>query len=528
MIDATITLKNYRSFSQQEPAHFSIRGGLTGFIGPNNSGKSSLLKSFHEFRNYWGQLTSNNNIGLLFRSAFSPGYQDLYDPKEIFCDSNEDPLVVEFAFPEPTEIRGKSMRWIGSIQFSCRRDNPTAWHTQSWLKPQNEELVSQPISWEYSNIAVGQSQGKFFAGHVFELFRALTDTLYLPPFRNAINEGSATHFGLLVGSSFIDTWHEWKTGADKARNRAVELVTQDIRRIFGYEKLEIAASPQLKTLSIYVNGRPFKLREMGAGITQFVIALGNVAIRKPSILCVDEPELNLHPTLQVDFLTALASYTKIGTWFASHSIGLARALADQLYSLKVTRNGSLLRTFDSTPNYAEFVGELSFSTFRELGFDKLLLVEGVTEVKTIQQFLRKLKKDHQILLLPLGGNALIRDGVEQELDELKRITTKIFALIDSEKTSNDAPLSNERAAFVRSCTKLGYQVHVTVLRATENYLSDRAIKAYKGPKYRALAPYEGLTACNPGWGKDENWRIANLMEVEEFDSSDLGRFLAKI
>src|SRR2546428_7327540 len=44
------------------------------------------------------------------------------------------------------------------------------------------------------------------------------------------------------------------------------------------------------------------------------------------------------------------------------------------------------------------VGEMSFSSFKEMGFDTILLVEGVTEVKAIQQFLRALKKDHQVVV----------------------------------------------------------------------------------------------------------------------------------
>ena len=48
-MDIDITLKNFRCFADRKPAKFSLRSnGFTGFVGVNNSGKSSLLKMFFE------------------------------------------------------------------------------------------------------------------------------------------------------------------------------------------------------------------------------------------------------------------------------------------------------------------------------------------------------------------------------------------------------------------------------------------------------------------------------------------------
>ena len=88
-------------------------------------------------------------------------------------------------------------------------------------------------------------------------------------------------------------------------------------------------------------------------------------------------------------------------------------------------------------------------------------MEGVTEVRTIQQFLRKLKKDHRILLLPLGGSQFICGGRDGELEDIRRITTSVSVLIDSERTSEQTALDKGRAAFVETCTKLKFPCHVS-------------------------------------------------------------------
>jgi hypothetical protein len=244
---------------------------------------------------------------------------------------------------------------------------------------------------------------------------------------------------------------------------------------------------------------------------------------------LDEPELNLHPSLQVDFLTTIASYATEGVLFGTHSIGLARSVAQQVYGLKRLRQGaSEMRPLEALPRLPEFLGELSFSGYRELGFQGVLLVEGPTDVTTIQQFLRKLRLDHKIVLLPLGGSTMINGGREAELIEIQRISNDINVLIDSERQIEGSNLATERRAFVASCEKLGIRCHVLHRRAIENYLTDRAIKAIKSTAYRALAAFERLGDAAPAWSKRENWRIAREMSLDELNGTDLGDFLQSL
>lgn len=214
--------------------------------------------------------------------------------------------------------------------------------------------------------------------------------------------------------------------------------------------------------------------------------------------------------------------------FATHSIGLARTVGDRVYSLK--RNGDEVKCslFEQTPNYAEFLGELSFSGFQELGCSQVLLVEGVSDVRTIQQFLRMIDKDHSIVILPLGGDQLARANMEFELAELKRITQKVAVLVDSERVSAEGEPVARRKNFAESCGRLNFKVCLTRLRAIENYLSDHAVKLVKGEKYKALEPYQKLEEASLPWSKAENWRIAREMTWDELKETDVGRFLSSL
>ncbi len=531
-MEIEITIKNYRCFSDVRPARISLRKGFTGFVGVNNSGKSSLLKFFYEFRSLFQLLSgpSVNVLNALSRNVqafnFPPSVTDI---QEIFCNSNNRNLQIEISFTainRPTKEGGISLP--NKIILKIPRG------TNTFIAELHlEDGVLEPTGGPVRNLAFRETilmldnKLKAQLSHLFQLFKTLAETLYIGAFRNAINVGSnQNYFDIQVGQAFIQVWREFKTGNIKRYNEAAYRLTEDINHIFGFEDLEINSSPDIQNLQVFVNGKSYKLSELGSGLTQFILVLANAATKQPSYILIDEPELNLHPQLQLDFLTTIGSYAHEGVLFATHSIGLARAVADQIYSVSMhAKSESEVNKLESTPRLSEFLGELSFSGYRELGFNKVLLVEGVTDVKTIQQFLRMYKIDHQVVLLPLGGSQFINELREPEIEEIKRISENVFVLIDSERDTAGASLEAHRAAFVEVCEKAKINCHVLDRRAIENYFSDEAVKKVKGNKYRALGPFEKLKDTSPAWGKEENWRIAREMTIDEVKKTDLEEFL---
>jgi hypothetical protein len=159
---------------------------------------------------------------------------------------------------------------------------------------------------------------------------------------------------------------------------------------------------------------------------------------------------------------------------------------------------------------------------KNLDFRLLLLIEGPTEVKTIQQFLRMLSIEQHVLMIPLEADSMINGSREDELRELKRITTNIVAVIDSERIKENGDLPNNRAAFKESCKSVGIKCHVTDRPSIENYFPAEAITKVYGKAHTALGAFE-LIKNRPDWPKTDNWRIARN-EMEDLAKTDLGGF----
>ena len=128
------------------------------------------------------------------------------------------------------------------------------------------------------------------------------------------------------------------------------------------------------------------------------------------------------------------------------------------------------------------------------------------------------------MAIPLGGDAMARGGVEHELEEIKRITPDVYAIVDSERTGEDKPPIKARLDFEKSCEGLQIKVHLTNRRATENYFTDDAIKEELGADYSALGHYDALKDAPNAWSKSQdNWRIASRMTRQDIENTDVGR-----
>jgi predicted ATPase len=513
-----LTIKNYRCFVA--PATITIARNLTAFVGINNAGKSALMRFLLEFRELFEHLRYDQHILNFIHGSRQPiNIRHVLDTDEVFSNLNGHGIDIAIAFTDYP--RGPAIPTKVEINFG--RDT-RIWKL-AFFSEQTEIILGPGCSIQQPG-TIRENTGKSLMVSEFtSLMDYLRSTLYIGPFRNVINVGANQHyFDISVGDSFISEFQTLKAGARKKDSAAMATIVDQIKNIFEFDSLSIDASDDRHSLHITVNGKPYKQNELGSGLTQFIIVLANAAIKKPKLILIDEPELHLHPRLQLDFLTTLASYAD-GLWFSTHSIGLARSAADRVYTVQRRKDGdSIVRPLEGTVRLAEFLGEMSFSSYSELGFEKILLVEGPTEVKVFQQVLRAMRKDHQIVILPMYG----RFPDEEELGEILRISTRVYALIDSERNAQGAPLAENRNEFLALCSRKNVSAQALELRATENYFPDEVVKNVFGNAYRALAPYERLKDANPHWGKSENWKLAAAWPLDALKATDLGKFLESL
>jgi predicted ATPase len=529
-MDINLTIGNYRCFPVGSPASLKLTKGFSALVGVNNSGKSSLLKFFYEMRPAFTQIGRNTGVVTQLWAGGKLETQqppEILDRDEMFFNGNREDIWIEITLddlPKTPAVVAKAVVRVLRNESSC---NATFFNADGSKSKQPDGGVG----WS-DDVATTHPSNNVVANFhpILTAFRMLADTYYVPAFRHIspltpADGAVQNYYDINVGRPFIEMWHGLQAGASKQGQERIYKLIEEIKDNFGFRQLQISAALNHNSLQLFIDGRPFALQELGAGLAQFIVVLGNAALKKPSFILIDEPEISLHPSLQLKFLMKLAGYASEGVVFATHNIGLARSVAEEIYSVSAAAKGSEIKRIEQTPRLAELLGELNYEGYRPLGFNKVLLVEGRTSVKVFVELLRIFNKDHEFLVAPMSD--MIHGNSHDELQEVTRICPHTFAVIDSERQNAGDQIEPRREAFAQNCRNLQIDCLVLEHRAIENYLSDRAIKLSQGDAYRALTPFEGRQGLNL-WPKTENWKIARTMHRQEISATDLGQFLVRI
>jgi ABC-type Mn2+/Zn2+ transport system ATPase subunit len=518
-----LTVKNYRCFSEAQPARLKLNRGVTALIGGNNSGKSTLLRLFHEFQPLFEKLSHDvDTVSDLFTRGLSlPPLKAVRDPWKIFHRDSHGDLVISVRIARADGFDETAVSGPDETHLAIARKN---FHCHARVAADRDAAAAR-----HATAGTAPVDNLVFLEKWRKVFQSLSRSLYIGPFRGLEDVWLADD-GTAARAAFRDQTRRLVAGGGAGR------VCGEIKTLFHFHDFDFrpaagdAPAGDRQRLEFFINGAPVPVEELGSGLGQTLMILLRAQLARPDYIFIDEPEAHLHASLQADFITTLSGFARAAMVFASHNIGLTKIAGDRTYRIRrdASTGASIISKFTPDIRLSEMVGEAGFSAQQIEGCAKVLLVEGPTEIRAIRQILRKLDAEQHIVLIPLGGGSMITANRDDELREITRICRDVYCLIDSERPSADSAIAADRLAFKASCEKVGIDCHILERRAFENYFTARAIQSHYGKSFRALGPYDDLRVKNPTWHKVYNWKIARDMPLSDFAGTDLGKFLQKV
>ena len=134
--------------------------------------------------------------------------------------------------PEPGEEVGIEP---SAVHFRWHRPN-----AETTIELEHEGEVVRPSDWSATpdGVNVGTAGGgrlRLDLRRYQVAFRAMSRAIYHGPFRNAVNVGgSASYYDLQIGQQFITRWDQFKTGNNRAQNRAAIAVEKELQHVFPW------------------------------------------------------------------------------------------------------------------------------------------------------------------------------------------------------------------------------------------------------------------------------------------------------
>ncbi|MCC6816166.1 MAG: AAA family ATPase [Saprospiraceae bacterium] len=494
-----IKLWNYRNININYPIELKIQEGVTFILGINNAGKSNILKFFYDLRHVFGNLLINND-----KIQFHVNTSIFLD--EIINRNNNLPFVKIEITNEYYFLKFKIKPYLGHEK-----------HTNTWL-------IEGDINEEYIN----NSNYHSFIKEVKELFASF---IYVPS--NRVDFGNAgNNYDLLMGNSFIGQWNNWANGRNAEKREKIQILISELGELFNVQNFNITVNDDRSSLLIRFDGKDYLLNSVGSGISQFIFVLGNVLFKQPNLILIDEPEISLHPKLQITFVRLLSKRCK-ALIASTHSIGLARSTGDFIYSLTLQNNAPRLSLYGEhyEPTLAQSLSEMSYSQYVDIGGNNILLVEGRTDVKSYREILRKYNIEHKFIIFSIGGGNFIVNNpglIAEELKELTRFNANsISMIVDSHRISANDKISKELISLEKVCRELNISLFITCRHSTENYISQAAIDEIVGNGILVLGKYENFNkrTNEDTWDKNLNWKMFEKMKQSDFNGTELDEFI---
>jgi predicted ATP-dependent endonuclease of OLD family len=413
-----IKIQNFRSIRNLEIQ----LGKINAFIGPNNAGKSNIMKA----------------LDLILGEAY-PTIK-LFDDKDFYKYNKDNFIIIQVSFDRPLncdrEVYGFKLTYNGkNCEYVAidKNENEQTYSSGGVIKvskQMKEEVALMYLSIDrQASKQVSSSQWTLY-GKLLKYLNAQIEQASKNKFKELLENGYREEFYSVVEpfENILKTHIQNQTGLDIF----LKLSLMDPMEVFKNLR------PYFKEGDI-----EYDAEDMGAG-TQSALAIAiarayaNI-VRNPVIIAIEEPELYLHPHgcrhfykllktlanggLQVIYTTHERSFIDISNFESIHIVRKERE-ETKVYSGISFSMSSQFDEVKIASKFNEYINEVFFA-------DKVILVEGFSDKVACQLALEKLGID-----LDLKDISIIECGSKTAIEPIARIlkhfNIETYALLDAD------------------------------------------------------------------------------------------------
>lgn len=314
------------------------------------------------------------------------------------------------------------------------------------------------------------------------------DLIYIPHLR-VIKEGH--EFGdsnsSINGSNIISKMFEMqnpKIGDEKSREK-FNLIQTFVRDLINKPDLIIEIPHTKEEIVLTIDQNRLPLDSFGTGIHQLVMLCSTLVIHENSIVCIEEPEIHLHPELQRKFINFLGK-TKNVYFITTHSnVFLDSRYNTSIYHVQNDGVKSTIFNANQTTKTFTILNDLGYQSSDILQSNGVIWVEGPSDrtllLKWISLLDNTLIEGLHFSIMFYGGRLLSHLSFEnekiiQELIPLLKLNRNAFVIMDRDGFSNNTKISETKT---RIKNELGDRNSwITKGREIENYLTEKTLKKW--------------------------------------------------
>ncbi|WP_291524989.1 AAA family ATPase [Branchiibius sp. NY16-3462-2] len=265
-----------------------------------------------------------------------------------------------------------------------------------------------------------------------------------------------------------------------------------IRAVLDDDRATIQIPDSKSTINVMTSTyTATRLEQLGTGIAEVIFHAAVATLKVDHLVCIEEPELHLHPTLQRMLVQYLEASTDNHYLISTHSAPMINAEFSSITHLIRQDRWTEATSIAESRELAIAISDLGNRASDIVQSNFIIWVEGPTDRLYIAHWLSQCDGEliegvHYSIMFYGGAmlNHLSADDREtNELINLMRVNRNIAVVMDSDRRKHDEPLNETKLRILSELDDIGAMSWVTEGYTIENYISSTDLKSALKDEY---------------------------------------------